>query len=341
MPRPSTAVARPGFEDLEQAASCVIRLMRDAPALANTRLALIGDLAVTKYLQQPASCESIEFIVSKPTSPSLVKKTLLAQSKKLLVERPQGVYFKHPAGWAVEIKITPEWLCPYLPSSARPIVEIKELPYISLTDLFVFKADACGLRESEAGRQKEAYHAGALLELASTHFPLELEDYKLQKVEEALDTLLDYAPQDHDKSWWLRRLGKQCDRRRSTIDILSELSEGLRIDDEENRRTRRRPSVFSLSNRGSETSISSASSMSSQNTTPVASPSGKMRPRKMSVSGTYPRPRRHTQTTLDTPPDEEPMSPLYPMSHDINRLHAELMHSRGRNSPGIGLMARP
>ncbi len=267
-----------------------------------------------------------------------MKKTLLshAHGKRTIVEKGQAIFFRHPAGWAVELKITPEWLCPYLPSSAQLVGDIEKLPYISLPDLVVFKADACGLHESDASKRREAQDACALLELASEHFPLKLADEKMQKVEEALDTLIEYSPPGKDRRWWERRLGKQGDKRRSAQDILSELGEGLRLE-EESRRSMRRPSLFSLSNtRGSDISIGSTSSASSQSTTPLSSPPPKMRPRKMSVSGTYPRPRRHTQAIIDQP--SSPLDQNYP---DIHRLHAASMDIRGRSSPGISLMRFP
>ncbi|KAI8950451.1 hypothetical protein F4801DRAFT_579457 [Xylaria longipes] len=342
MPHLTSGKARPSIADLEQAALSVIHLMQGVAGLANIRLALIGDLAVKKYLEQPGPCESIEFITTKSASPSLVKKTLLAHGKALIVEKAQAIFYRHPAGWAVEVKITPEWLCPYVPSSAQLVADIKKLPYISLEDLFVFKADACGLHESDAGRQRQVRDAGALLELASEHFPLKLEEDKLQKVEEALDTLVDYSPPEYDRRWWERRLGKQSDKRRSVQEILSELGEGLRLDEEDNRRTTRRPSVFSLSTRGSDTSISSTPSVSSQSSTPLSSPPPKMRPRKMSVSGAYPRPRRHTQTmNMDTQREDHPISPVHASFRDINRLYAESMDTSGRNSPGVSFMTFP
>ncbi|KAI0862812.1 hypothetical protein F4860DRAFT_98199 [Xylaria cubensis] len=340
MPHLLSGKGRPSIADLEQAALSVIHLMQGVAGLANIRIALIGDLAVKKYLEQPGSCESIEFITTS-ASPSQVKKTLLSHGKGIIAEKAQAIFYRHPTGWVVEIKITPEWLCPYLPSSAQPVADIKKLPYISLADLFVFKADACGLHESTAGRQRQVRDAGALLELASEHFPLKLEEDKLQKVEEALDTLVDYSPPEYDRRWWERRLGKQQnDKRRSVQDILSELGEGLRLDEEENRRTARRPSVFSLSNRGSESSISSTPSISSQGSTPLSSPPPpKMRPRKMSVSGSYPRPRRHTQ--MDSQPEYQPAPPAHQSFRDINRLYAESMDISGRSSPGISLMTFP
>ncbi|KAI1111879.1 hypothetical protein F5Y14DRAFT_423913 [Nemania sp. NC0429] len=341
MPHSSSGMARPSIADLEQAALSVVRLMQGVPGFTNIRLAVAGDLAVKKYLARPGLCESIEFIITKSASPSLVKKTLLAYGEGVIIERAQKIFYRHSTGWAVEIKITPEWLCPYLPSSVELVGDIKILPYLSLTDLFVFTADSCGLHESDAGRLGKARDARELLELASEHFPLKLEDDRLQKIEEALDLLVEYSPVENDRRWWDRRLGKQSDKRRSTQDILSELTEGLRLDEEVNRRAMRRPSVFSLHNRGSDTSISSTPSISSQSTTPFSSPPPKMRPRKMSVSGSYARPRRHTQANMDPQPGDA-SSPTTPQDYrDVRRLHAELMDTGGRSSPGISFMTFP
>ncbi|KAI1163487.1 hypothetical protein F5B18DRAFT_317589 [Nemania serpens] len=341
MPHSSSGMARPSVADLEQAALSVIHVIQGVTGFTNIRLALIGDLAVKKYLGRPGLCESIEFIITKSASPSLVKKTLLAHGKGTIIEQAQAIFYRHPAGWAVEIKITPEWLCPYLPSSAELVADIKSLPYISLADLFVFTADACGLHESDAGRLRKARDARALLELASEHFPLKLEETKLQKIEEALDTLVEYSPVENDRRWWDRRLGKQSDKRRSTQDILSELTEGLRLDGEVNRQAMRRPSIFSLHNRSSDTSISSTPSVSSQTTTPLSSPPPKMRPRKMSVSGSYTRPRRHTQANIERQPEDGSSPPMPQDYRDVHRLHAELMDTGGRSSPGISFMTFP
>ncbi|KAI1329924.1 hypothetical protein F5Y16DRAFT_364389 [Xylariaceae sp. FL0255] len=346
--RPTSSASALSLRDYEQATLCIIRLMKETSALANVRLAVVGDLAVKKYLGQSGPCESIEFVINKSASSSHVKKSLLSNPRKLLVEKSGAVFLKHPSGWAVEVKFTPEWMSPYLPSAAQlvdDIDDIDEIPYISLADLFVFKADACGLRESDAGRRREAHLAGALLEIASDHFPLRLEDGQLQKVDEALDTLVEYSLPDHDRAWWHRRLGKQCDKRRSVAEILSELGEGLRLDDEENRRAQRRPSVFSLSNRGSETSINSSASVSSQNTTPLSSPRPVMRQRKMSMSGAYPKHRRlssQASNMLELLADEDLQCLKQGQTNrDVGRLHVELLDRRGRNSPGIALIARP
>ncbi|GAW15476.1 hypothetical protein ANO14919_048870 [Xylariales sp. No.14919] len=343
MPHSSSGMAWPSVADLEQAALSVLHLMRGVAGLTNMRLAVAGDLAVKKYLGEPRPCESIEFIITK-ASPSSVKKTLVSHphGKKVIIEKGQSIFYRHQAGWVVEVKITPEWLCPYVPSSAQLLADIEKLPYISLEDLVVFKADACGLHESNASKQREARDAGALLTLASEHFPLKLADTKMQKIDQALDTLVEYSPPEQDKKWWDMRLGKQHDKRRSAQDILSELGDALRLDEEGNRRAMRRSSVFSLNNRGSESSFNSTSSVSSQTTTPLSSPPLKTRPRKMSVSGSYPRPRRHTQAIIDAQPNDQPEAPSHQYHRDLCHMHiVASLDKSGRSSPGISLMTFP
>lgn len=57
MTHSSSGKARPSIADLEQAALSVVHLMQNVAGLANIRIALIGDLAVKKYLEQPGTCE--------------------------------------------------------------------------------------------------------------------------------------------------------------------------------------------------------------------------------------------------------------------------------------------
>lgn len=99
------------------------------------------------------------------------------------------------------------------------------LPYISLEDLIVFKADACGLRESDSSKRRDACEAAALLELASKHSPLKLDDCKSERLEQALSDIVEFSSPEHDKSWWQRRLGMVPDKQRSAHEIFSELAD--------------------------------------------------------------------------------------------------------------------
>lgn len=58
---------RLSFAQLEQAALHIIRLIADIPGLENTRLAIIGDLAVNKYLSGRGRVAVSPLILPRPT----------------------------------------------------------------------------------------------------------------------------------------------------------------------------------------------------------------------------------------------------------------------------------
>lgn len=220
-----------------------------------------------------------------------------------LVEKSGAVFIKLETGRQIEVKIIPDWLCPYLPAAARPVRDnVNVLPYISLEDLVVFKADACGLRERETSKQQEACDAAALLELASEHSPLKLEDSRLERLEQALSDVVEFSGPEHDKSWWQRCLGMVPDKQRSAHEIFSELA------DHSNSPTppaspsvsSKRSSTYSTMPRTpSSTSTLTAHSVSSS-VSSLPSPDESLekhgRPRKMSATTKAPRHKRHTSS---------------------------------------------
>lgn len=138
---------------------------------------------------------------------------------------------------AIEVRITPEMLCPFLPSAVRPAHEIQaspdRLPYVSLVDLIVFKMDACGLRDSPHSKQQEVRDAAALLELATEHSALTLNDAQTRVVEENLAEVLRHAaPDKQAKAWWQARLRGKCDpdARKPATEVLTDLIEGMSMD---------------------------------------------------------------------------------------------------------------
>ncbi|KAI5457509.1 hypothetical protein BGZ63DRAFT_394887 [Mariannaea sp. PMI_226] len=293
----------PTFAQLEQAASHVIQLIRHTRGLENTRLVVIGDLAVRKYLPQSDYLASIDLLVSKCSSPGRVRKEILAHPKTSLTERSGDLFYKHPNGWEIQVKLIPDWLCPYLPDAARPVREgTAALPYVSLEDLLIFKLDACGLHENLASKQREAHVAAALLELAAEHSPLILEDDKMDRVEQALPDVVEFSLPQHDKSWWQRCLGKLPDKQRSPQEILSELAvhafspPSSPVAPTPTASTCCSPVSRSSSYMSASGSLHSPSSSISSISTPEKSkkPEEHTRPRKMSVTGG--RHKRQTST---------------------------------------------
>lgn len=143
----------------------------------------------------------------------------------------------------IEVRITPEMLCPYLPLAATPAHDITplpaQLPYVSLVDLIAFKMDACGLRDSVPKKQQEARDAAALLEVAAEHSALQLDDEQARVVEECLPDVLRHSedPDKQGKSWWQIRLSGKCDpdARKSPDVILTDLIEGMTMDESSRR----------------------------------------------------------------------------------------------------------
>jgi len=260
-------------------------------------------------------------------------------------------------------------LCPFLPSAAKPASEIQptpeQLPYISLEDLIVFKMDACGLRDSAQSKQAEVRHAAALLELATEHSALSLNDDQARMVEESLADVLRHAPSDkQSKAWWQSRLNGKCDpdARKPVKEVLTDMLENMSLDEAAKKSPTdsgargilgRTSSSSSKTSLASLTSASSASSPMSP-TTPSFPPAhsraaskdlnvqttGPMRPRKFSTSQNSPvkmshsrkksvdqgRPARHSQILGSLPSG--------------NIAHNSLLDDGLHASPGLALTAR-
>lgn len=220
-----------------------------------------------------------------------------------LVERSGTVFFRSTNGWEVEVKLIPDWLCPYLPDTARAVrVDVDNLPYIALDDLIVFKADACGLREHDDSKRQEALDAAALLDMASIHSPLQIAENKMDKIKQAQSDLVEYSPPELDIIWWQRRLGKITQNEESIQTILSELADGTSPrTPASSGASSPRSSIYSTLSRTSSSfsSVSShsvSSSTSSVSLSEPKSPEKNGRPRKMSVTTKTPRHRRFPST---------------------------------------------
>ncbi|CAM1505996.1 Fc.00g116330.m01.CDS01 [Cosmosporella sp. VM-42] len=288
------------FTQLEQAAFHILHLIRNTNGLQNTRLAIIGDLAVRKYLPQQVLVASIDFVISKSSSPGRVKKEIVGHPMSPLAEKSGSIFYQHSSGWELEVRLIPDWLCPYLPTSARPVRDdIEILPYVSLEDLLVFKVDACGLHERVTSKQREARDAAALLALASEHTSLKMEEDKLDKIQQSLADVAEFSLPEHDKSWWQRRLGVMAEDQKSAQEILSELSDHAFSS----------PTSPGQSQSSNNSSISRSSSYISSILTHSTSTSiyslpltdekqmeQKGRPRKLSLTSKMQRHKRHPPT---------------------------------------------
>lgn len=200
-----------------------------------------------------------------------------------MVESNQQLYYQTSSTTGIEVRITPEMLCPFLPGAAKPVHDIHpvspaNLPYVSLVDLIVFKMDACGLRDSAQSKQQEVRDAAALLELATEHSALDLNPDQARVVEESLPDVLRNSGPERQKAWWQTRLIGLCDpdARKQPSEVLTDLIEKMSMDDASSssstssRRTSpslggRTPSSSSKTSLSSMTSSCSSSGGSSSN----------------------------------------------------------------------------
>lgn len=190
-----------------------------------------------------------------------------------MIESNQQLYYQTSSSTGIEVRITPEMLCPFLPGAARLVHDITpaspaDLPYVSLVDLIVFKMDACGLRDSPQSKQQEVRDAAALLELATEHSALDLGPDQARVVEESLaDVLRHSSAPDRQKAWWQTRLMGMCDpdARKPPSEVLTDMIEKMSLDDAAARRSSslvgRTPSSASKTSLSSMASSCSSSSL--------------------------------------------------------------------------------
>ncbi|KAI1140415.1 hypothetical protein F5Y05DRAFT_411471 [Hypoxylon sp. FL0543] len=195
------------FQELERAACDVIQHVKEIQDLRHARLAVIGGLALWHYLPEYRTTDNVNFITNISTSPSSLKKRLLERPNSPFFQRSQALFYKSQYGQEIRIDISPEWLSPYLPDSAMKVQDISrnEIPYISLTDLIVFKLDSSGLRSNPAKKERDARDAAALVDLAANKAPIQLSRKQEQVVEEALCDVATCGTKE--KGWWEKHMG--------------------------------------------------------------------------------------------------------------------------------------
>ncbi|KAI1332867.1 hypothetical protein F5Y16DRAFT_418805 [Xylariaceae sp. FL0255] len=181
----------PTLAELERAAQDVIMIMKNVPELASQKVAVIGGLALWKYMPKGRSTEDVDFMISVD-GPKSVKPKLLAMKNSRFVERAQYFYYK----------------AAYFPPTAVAIKSIEPgtVPYISVDDLIVFKIFSCGLRSEVTKSKRDALDAYRLLDQrTATEGPMHLAKHQVDVVLPGLADVVKHTTQD-DK-WWKMRLG--------------------------------------------------------------------------------------------------------------------------------------
>lgn len=94
-----------------------------------------------------------------------------------------------------------------MPAAAAKLKDIPAgvVPYISATDLVVFKINSCGLRAQAGKRRVDAGDAQILLETMTAAGPLRLTTAQRAVVEAGLESVIQNGRKN--EAWWRERLG--------------------------------------------------------------------------------------------------------------------------------------
>ncbi|KAL9123826.1 MAG: hypothetical protein Q9217_006783 [Psora testacea] len=197
----------PTRTQLETAAADVIRILRGISEYSNARIAIIGGLALWRYIPTGRTTEDVDFIVNIANAPQAVKQRLLALPNSPFIQQAQFFYHKTPGGSHIQIDITPEWQSPYMPAAAVKLRDLPAgaIPWISETDLVVFKMNSCGLRAQTSKKRTDAADARALLEKLTVHASLNLTSAQRAIVEPCIKDVVAHGTKT--KAWWRERLG--------------------------------------------------------------------------------------------------------------------------------------
>ncbi|KAH9216695.1 hypothetical protein DL95DRAFT_496314 [Leptodontidium sp. 2 PMI_412] len=169
------------------------------PEFSALRIAVFGGLALWRYLPNYRTTNDVDFIINLDSAPGGVKSKLLSLHNSPFVEHAQFFYYKSPNGQLIQ--------SPYLPPTSRVLSGIPNgvVPYISATDLLVFKINSCGLRAEPAKALRDASDAEALLNLELRSGPLILTPDQKVPVKAGLVDIAKHT--NRTEGWWKERLG--------------------------------------------------------------------------------------------------------------------------------------
>lgn len=96
---------------LERAAADVISILKGIDEFSNARIAVIGGMALRKYLPngRTTGSQDVDFIINVDSAPAGVKEKLLTLPNSPFSQQAQFFYYQIPEGSSVQIDITPGW----------------------------------------------------------------------------------------------------------------------------------------------------------------------------------------------------------------------------------------
>ncbi|KAG5951266.1 hypothetical protein E4U57_006999 [Claviceps arundinis] len=198
-----------GRDLLHQTAADVIAILKTIPEFRDSKIAVIGGLALWKYLSDGRTTEDVDFIVNIESAPHGVKNRLLALENSPFVQIAQTFFYQGLNGRRVQVDVTHRDSSPYLPEAAIRIKDVQqgEVPYISVLDLIIFKIFSCGMRAQAKKRLLDATDAESLVlyQIKNEGSGIKLNAKQKEMVEPYIMDVVENG--EKTEKWWRENLG--------------------------------------------------------------------------------------------------------------------------------------
>ncbi|KAK4038319.1 hypothetical protein C8A01DRAFT_37706 [Parachaetomium inaequale] len=147
------------YQRLEQAALDVIDALRQIPQFSDLGIAVIGGFARVHHNRGSRGTSDVDFIIdtAEIALEREIKQAILNLGGTDFSQ--EAHVFRHVLNGGTDycrVDFFPRDICPYLPPAAQQVqhIPLNAIPFISPTDLIVFKIHSCGTR-GDATKNKD------------------------------------------------------------------------------------------------------------------------------------------------------------------------------------------
>ncbi|KAI0973859.1 hypothetical protein F4678DRAFT_388805 [Xylaria arbuscula] len=160
-------------KELEDAVCTVIQIIKQIPELADTRLAVVGDLALWHYLRDRRPAHSVDVVTSLPTLKFLKGKLLQHPNLPFTYDK-KGLLYHSPAGWDIPIQMVSKCLCPRIWDAEYLVKDMPhgQVPYLSVEGMAMLKIESAQSRDlSPDQKHQDMEDAAALMDFELARQP--------------------------------------------------------------------------------------------------------------------------------------------------------------------------
>ncbi|KAF7169425.1 hypothetical protein CNMCM5623_002155 [Aspergillus felis] len=204
------------------AAETLIQCLQTMPELQGAKVAIVGGMAVQKYLTGYRRTFDVDVLLFRPDRPidyQLMRKELVTQFSGLFKERAEPLFFKYKPtdklknkrkpkrSYFVQVDIIPEYLPPYLPAQAMTLedVGLGHLPFLDPLDLLAYKVHCSSMRSSLRKREQDAEDAVKLWKTYYGQAYVPLSEEQRDAIASGVDLMAEFSRDCHWRKWRLRQ----------------------------------------------------------------------------------------------------------------------------------------